>query len=247
MSIDEIFDKVYLKCIAYTGASYESREVQFKKATELLNMLFRNFPNKYANEIVGAYYLADRGKLFEEDGKQIKLFRMLDYRQCSDLINAFDRNFNDEFILLSRSQKFYYEPKEDQVKVTFEELDSRFRERIKSAVEIYKEKGIYDLAGSTLFLYDILKRKGYCEFPIQEKEIVLDTAKNAIKAEMLKEKQFGAISFGRKVELGKLIESLTPENVSVINRAREILLNRILDSIAKKELDLEEILNKQYK
>ncbi len=245
MSIDEIFDQVYLKCIAYTGTSYDSREVQFRKATELLNMLLRNFPNKYANEIVGAYYLADKGKLFDDDGKQIKLFRMFDYRQCSDLINAFDKKFNDEFILLSRSQKFYYEPEEEKPKVTFEELDNSFRIQFVKAVDIFKEKGIYDLTGSTLFLYDILKRKGYCDLPIEEKENILETAKNIIKAELLKEKQSGHISYGRRIELGAIIEAVTPKYVAVINKAREIILNMVLKDITEDKVN--DILNKQYK
>ena len=244
MSVDEIFDQVYLKCIAYTGATYDSREVQFRKATELLNMLLRNFPNKYANEIVGAYYLADKGKLFDDEGKQIKLFRMFDYRQCSDLINAFDMNFNDEFVLLSRSQKFYYEPEEEKPKITFKELDDSFRTQFIKAVEIYKENGNYDLAGSTLFLYDILKRKGYCDFPIQEKEDILEAAKNSVKAQLLKEKQSGHISYGRRIELGAIIEAITPKDVAVINKAREIILNLILENITEEKVN--EILNKQY-
>ena len=99
LAIDQFVDLVFNKISSYCSVKYNSFEERELFAAELIEMLLKNYPDKYANEVVGGYYLADKKRLTDENLSIIELFRMVDYRQCSNIIHAFDRYFKKTFEL----------------------------------------------------------------------------------------------------------------------------------------------------
>jgi len=231
LSIDQFVDFVFNKICVFTGVKFLSAKDREDAAAELIEMLLKNYPEKYCNEVVGGYFLADKKRLFDENQKQIELFRLVDYRQCSDLIQAFDQYFKKQFEAEMKSQKFWYSEPEHKVP-SKEEIEESFRNGLAQALEIVKSGQKYDVAGTDLFLFTELKQRGIILLTDEEAEAEIQEALKVFKLKSNLERYDQRTSIGRKVDLKKMVESVLPGDVRVRNIARRKILNDYLESWA---------------
>ncbi len=241
MSIEQFVDSIFNKICVFTGVKFLSQKDREDSAAELIEMLLRNYPDKYLNEVVGSYFLADKKRLFDENERLIELFRMVDYRQCSDLLNAFDKYFKKQFESEMKSQKFYFEREEDK-KPTKEDIQELFLRSFEKALEIVKNGNDYNLAGTDLFIYSELKERGIIELSQEEMKTEIDLALIVYKKNLIIEKADPKTKLLRKHDLARLIESILPDDVRVINLAKRKILNDYLKSFVLSELTVKEIL-----
>lgn len=243
-SIEQLIDLLFNKLAKYTGVKYNSQEEREIAAADLIEMLLKGFPEKFVNEIVGAYYLADQKKLFDPStGEVMMVFRILDYRQCSDFIHKFDEYFKKSFEQELKSQRFFYD-RELNVK---KEIDQKkmyesFKRSLQIALDMVAEGREFSLPGSDIFIYDTLKDLGVINLSQEEKEFEINTAYNDLKVKWNAERVTGA-SIGRRMELGKMIEDLMPEDIRVLNQAKRNFLAKQLKIWVEFGSTVEEIIS----
>jgi len=184
-----------------------SPEDRKQSAAELIEMLLKNYPEKYSNEIVGSYFLADKKRLVSEDNTPIELFRMVDYRQCSDLLQAFDRYFKKQFEPEMKSQKFWYLEPVD-TRPTKEEIEQSFINGLTQALEIVNSGKKYDVAGTDLFLFSELKQRGIIILTDHEAEQEMQQAYKIFKHNTNLERFDPKTSIGKKADLKNLLKVL---------------------------------------
>jgi len=240
-SIEDFIDLVFNKICVYTGVKFLSPEDRKQSAAELIEMLLKNYPEKYSNEIVGSYFLADKKRLVSEDNTPIELFRMVDYRQCSDLLQAFDRYFKKQFEPEMKGQKFWYLEQVD-TRPTKEEIEQSFMKGLNQALEIVKSGQKYDIAGTDLFLYAELKERGIIILTEEEIDTEINAAYKVYKSNLNFEKFDKKTQIGRKSELTKLIETALPTDIRVKNIARRKILNDYLQTWALSDFTVNDIL-----
>jgi hypothetical protein len=166
---------------------------------------------------------------------------MVDYRQCSDLLNAFDRYFNKQFESEMKSQKFWYsEPKDNRP--TKEEIEQSFINGLTHALEIVKSGLKYEIAGTDLFLFSELKERGIIILTDEIAELEIQSALKVFKFNTNLERYDKKTSIGRKAELSKLVEIVLPDDVRVKNIARRKILNDYLQSWVLSEFTINDIL-----
>lgn len=235
---------MYNQLVNFTGKRSSDPNLALDEMNLFLDSLVKTWPNIFVSEVVGAYFLAVKERLTDNEGNTIKLFPIVDLRSCSELINAFARYFNNQFNQKLKSQTFWHEDTEPK-RPTFEQLNERFEIQFDAAVNIYKTQGNYDVAGADLFLYDVLKRKGLVNLTDEQKEEYFDKAFVIVKAELFQEKK-QSNSIGRMVDIAKMIDTLTPENMRVIHKARNLILNDILKLIQNDKINIDDVKNAKW-
>lgn len=226
---------------SYCSVKYNSFEERELFAAELIEMLLKNYPDKYANEVVGGYYLADKKRLTDEDSNIIELFRMVDYRQCSNIIHAFDRYFKKTFELELKNQRFWYEEQKD-TKPSEEEIYKSFLHCLKQALVTIKNKTEYNLSGSDLFLYSELKNRQIINISTERNKVEIDLATKKFKSELLRQKTDPNTTFGKRAEFSHLLENIIPNDKRIVNIAKRKILNDYLREFVEQNLTTEEIL-----
>lgn len=240
-SKDELADLVnYITGIS--GKKYDNRESAITEAEDFVIMLIRNHPKVFLKEIKGAYFLADKKRLPDEDGVPIKLYQQLSYRATSDLIHAFDVYFKESFKKELQNGTFWYDEQLEVKKETDQkELYESFKRSLQVALDMVKDGREFSLPGSDIFIYDTLKDLGVINLSQEEKEFEINTAYNDLKAKWNAEKVSGA-SIGRRMELGVMIESLMPEDIRVLNQAKRNFLGKQLKIWVEFGSTIEEII-----
>jgi hypothetical protein len=241
LSIDQFVDSIFNKICVFTGVKFSSPKDREDSAAELIEMLLKNYPDKYSNEVVGGYFLADKKRLFDENEKQIELFRMVDYRQCSDLIQAFDRYFKKQFETEMKSQRFWYTETEDTMPAK-EEIEESFKNGLAQALEIVKSGQKYNVAGTDLFLFAELKQREIIVLTDEEAESEMEEALKVFKFNTNLERYDKKTTIGRKSDLARLVESVLPTDVRVKNLARRKILNDYLQTWVLSDFTVNDIL-----
>lgn len=224
---DQIADLInYISTIC--GKKYESKEQAIIEADEFGIMLLKNYPNIFLNEIKGCYYLADKKRLPDENGVPIKLYQQLSYRATSDLIHAFDLYFKESFKKELQNGTFWYDEDTEQKKeIDQSQMYESFKRSLQIALDMVKDGREFSLPGSDIFIYDTLKKLKVIDLSDEEKDYEIQFAYNELKAKWNAERVSGA-NIGRRMELGKLIEDLMPEDVRVLNQAKRNFLAKQL-------------------
>lgn len=237
---EELSD-MFNKIVAYTGKRYSSENEAGKDMLLFINMIRTTWPKKFVKEILGSYFLALKEKLENIDGDIIKLYPIIDIRSCSELLNSFDRHFKTSFESEIRSQKFFYED-EPQNKVTEEEINKSFINGLKQALEIVSNGLPYNVAGTDIFIYGELKKRGLINIAQDRQDEEIKSAMNVHKSNLNFEKYDPNTSLGRRQSITKLIESILPTEVAVINIAKRKILNDFLNDWVSMGFGIKEIL-----
>lgn len=225
------------------GKKYTDKHIAIAEANEFGVMLLNNYPNTYLNEIIGAYFLADKKRLPDEDGVPIKLYQQLSYRATSDLIHAFDVYFKESFKKELQNGTFWYDEQLEVKKETDQkELYESFKRSLQVALDMVKDGREFSLPGSDIFIYDTLKDLGVISLSQEEKEFEINNAYNELKSKWNAERVSGA-SIGRRMELGVMIESLMPEDIRVLNQAKRNFLGKQLKIWVEFGSTVEEIIS----
>jgi len=217
--------------VPYTGAKFKSVEDRQEQAAELIIMLKRSYPDKFVNEIVGGYYLADKKKLLNEDGTTLEMFRMVDYRQASDITQGFNRYFAKAFEHKARNQQMFEEDNEPEPETT-EQINERYEAELPNAVEIVKSGKRYDKAGIDIGLYNYLVSVGKINLENLNWNQELKMAENQYRG-LLQKERLGACNFGRSITITNLLQTIQPKDIAVVNRAKSNVLNNYLKSISE--------------
>lgn len=237
----EDFSEIFNKICDFVGVKFYS-EIETNQTCLKFSQLLKDFwPNKFMKEVLGSYFLATKGLLFDLENNTIKVFPMVDIRTCSDFLNAFDRHFSKSFESEMKSQKFYFEREEDK-RPTKEEIEKRFLRAFEKSLEIVKNGSDYNLAGTDLFIYSELKQRGIIELSEEEMEAEINAALKVYKSNLNIERIDPKTNHGRKHDLIRLIDSILPDDVRVINLAKRKILNDYLKSFVLSELTVKEIL-----
>ncbi len=225
------------------GKKYDDRSLAISEAEEFVIMLAKNYPNIFLLEIKGAYFLADKKRLTDENGVPIKLYQQLSYRATSDLIHAFDVYFKESFRQELQNGTFWYDEEANKKKeIDQKQMYESFKRSLQIALDMVAEGREFSLPGSDIFIYDTLKDLGVINLSQEEKEFEINTAYNDLKAKWNAERVSGA-SIGRRMELGVMIESLIPEDIRVLNQAKRNFLGKQLKIWVEFGSTIEEIIS----
>lgn len=222
---------------------YDDRNLAITEAEEFVIMLIKNYPNIFLLEIKGAYFLADKKRLPDENGVPIKLYQQLSYRATSDLIHSFDVYFKEAFKKELQNGTFWYDEEAEKKKeISEKEKYESFKRSLQVALDMVAEGREFSLPGSDIFIYDTLKDLGVINLSQEEKEAEINMAYNDLKSKWNAERVTGA-SIGRRMELGKMIEELMPEDIRVLNQAKRNFLGRQLKIWVEFGSTIEEIIS----
>jgi hypothetical protein len=225
-----------------SGKKYDNRNIAISEAEEFFIMLFKNHPKVFLKEIKGAYFLADKKRLPDEDGVPIKLYPQLSYRATSDLIHSFDLYFRESFKKELHNGTFWLTKTVEKKQIDDKEIYESFKRSLQKALDMVADSKEFSLPGSDIFIYDTLRDLGIINLSQEEKETEINLAYTELKSRWNAERVSGA-SIGRSMELGKMIEELLPEDVRVKNQAKRNFLGRQLKIWVEFGSTVEEILS----
>lgn len=142
-----------------------------------------------------------------------------------------------------KSQTFFYDKEAEKKKeISEKEKYESFKRSLQVALDMVAEGREFSLPGSDIFIYDTLKELGIINLSQEEKEAEINIAYNDLKSKWNAERVTGA-SIGRRMELGKMIEELMPEDIRVLNQAKRNFLGRQLKIWVEFGNTIEEIIS----
>lgn len=178
---------MFNKICNFVGVKFHSEQETNENAIKFSQLLKDFWAEKYIKEVLGSYFLAVKGELSDMDNNTIKVFPMIDIRQCSELLNSFDNLFKKTFESDLKNQRFWYEEQKD-TKPSEEEIYNSFLHCLKQALETIKNKKEYQVSGSDLFLYSELKNRQIINISAERNKIEIDLATKKFKSELLQQK-----------------------------------------------------------